>query len=79
MAGDRSSWNHRDSHMVDTLAHVSRFYGPHSRGVIWAHNTHNGDARATTMAQRCDSSLLLVNRATERVRYCVYLKLNVRP
>ncbi len=50
LRGDRESWNVRDIHMVDTVDRVARHRGAESRGVIWAHNTHVGDARATDMA-----------------------------
>jgi len=48
--GDRTSWNVRDHHMVDTVDRLARHLGPRSRGLVWAHNTHVGDARATDMA-----------------------------
>jgi erythromycin esterase-like protein len=56
MFGDRAgSWNLRDRHMADTvdqlLAHLDR-HGGTSRIVVWAHNSHVGDARATEMATR---------------------------
>ena len=56
MFGDRAgSWNQRDRHMADTLdqllAHLDR-HGGTARVVVWAHNSHVGDARATEMAQR---------------------------
>ncbi|MFG1925870.1 erythromycin esterase family protein [Cryptosporangium sp. NPDC048952] len=44
------SWNVRDVHMVNTLDRLLRHYGPESKAVVWAHNTHIGDARATDMA-----------------------------
>lgn len=44
------SWNIRDRHMQETLERLARFYGPSSRGVVWEHNTHIGDARHTDMA-----------------------------
>ncbi|MEN2738722.1 erythromycin esterase family protein [Microbacterium sp. X-17] len=47
---DRGSWNIRDTHMVDTVDRLAAHLGPASKGVLWAHNTHVGDARATTMA-----------------------------
>lgn len=47
--GDRESWNIRDTHMADTADRLMEHAGPDARGVIWAHNTHVGDARATTM------------------------------
>jgi erythromycin esterase-like protein len=55
MFGGRvSSWNLRDRHMTDTLdalsVHLSRQAGRQARIVVWAHNSHLGDARATEMA-----------------------------
>lgn len=44
------SWNIRDFHMVDTIERLLTFFGPTSRALVWAHNTHIGDARATDMA-----------------------------
>ena len=50
-----SSWNLRDRHMVETLdalvAHLGR-QGGRAKVVVWAHNSHLGDARATQMGQR---------------------------
>jgi erythromycin esterase-like protein len=56
MFGDHAaSWNLRDRHMADTLdqllAHLDR-HGGESRVVVWEHNSHVGDARATAMAHR---------------------------
>jgi erythromycin esterase-like protein len=48
--GGPESWNIRDRHMQETLDRLARFYGPTSRGIIWEHNTHIGDARHTDMA-----------------------------
>jgi erythromycin esterase-like protein len=49
--GRVSSWNLRDSHMaatIDTLAgHLTRRRGEPARIVVWAHNSHVGDSRAT--------------------------------
>jgi erythromycin esterase-like protein/predicted phosphoribosyltransferase len=48
------SWNVRDRHMVDTLdavqTHLSRQRGEPAKVVVWEHNSHLGDARATEMA-----------------------------
>src|SRR5207237_3493213 len=53
--GRDESWNLRDTHMVETLdalrTHVQRMSGG-SRVVVWAHNSHLGDARATQMGAR---------------------------
>jgi erythromycin esterase-like protein len=49
-----ASWNLRDQHMTETLFELMRFIdrtGQHARVVVWAHNSHLGDARATEMGQ----------------------------
>jgi erythromycin esterase-like protein len=48
--GDRQSWNIRDHHMADTIDRLAQRAGPRSKGLVWEHNTHVGDARATDMA-----------------------------
>jgi erythromycin esterase-like protein len=45
------SWNIRDRHMVQTLENLIQFHGSNAKGIIWEHNTHIGDARATDMAE----------------------------
>jgi len=59
-----SSWNLRDRHMVETLAALERHLGDTTgaRGtrpkiVVWAHNSHLGDARATEMSSRGEINL----------------------
>jgi erythromycin esterase-like protein len=52
-----SSWNLRDSHMVETLDALVRHLGPQTKVVIWAHNSHVGDARATEMGQHGELNL----------------------
>ena len=47
--GNDDSWNIRDAHMMETLNLLLEKYGSHSKGIVWAHNTHIGDYRATTM------------------------------
>ena len=51
--GRDNTWNLRDTHMADTLdaldAHLTRRDGRPARIVVWAHNSHLGDARATEM------------------------------
>src|SRR5690606_32283180 len=49
---ENSSWKQRDRHMFETLQSVMKFRGPQSKAVIWAHNSHIGDARATEMSAR---------------------------
>jgi erythromycin esterase-like protein/predicted phosphoribosyltransferase len=50
-----SSWNLRDRHMTETLdalvSYLSR-KGDRAKVVVWAHNSHLGDARATEMGKR---------------------------
>lgn len=48
---DEESWNIRDRHMVDALEAIMRFYGTSAKGIVWEHNTHVGDARATDMKE----------------------------
>jgi erythromycin esterase-like protein len=51
--GRESTWNLRDRHMVDTLdALRQRIQGASDGTVVWAHNSHLGDARATEMSRR---------------------------
>lgn len=49
MRGGADSWNIRDRHMVSTLDRLMKFHGENSKTIIWEHNTHIGDARATDM------------------------------
>ena len=49
--GDASSWNVRDCHMMDTLERLMAHHGPQAKAIVWEHNTHIGDARATDMAR----------------------------
>jgi erythromycin esterase-like protein len=47
--GGPASWNIRDQHMTQTLERLMGRHGPGARGIVWAHNTHVGDARHTDM------------------------------
>jgi putative phosphoribosyl transferase len=47
--GAAESWNLRDTHMFETLKQVMDHVGPSARAVVWAHNSHIGDARVTDM------------------------------
>lgn len=49
MGFDNESWNVRDRHMMETLDRLMKFHGAHAKGIVWEHNTHIGDARATDM------------------------------
>jgi protein-L-isoaspartate(D-aspartate) O-methyltransferase len=47
--GSAESWNLRDTHMFETLELLLQAKGPTSKAVVWAHNSHIGDARFTEM------------------------------
>ena len=49
MGFDNESWNVRDRHMMETLDRLLHFHGKSSKAIIWEHNSHIGDARATDM------------------------------
>ncbi len=49
--GGAQSWNVRDRHMMTTLNRLMDFYGKDAKVIVWEHNTHIGDARATDMAR----------------------------
>jgi erythromycin esterase-like protein len=55
-SGRSESWNLRDRHMVQTLdavqSHLTRQLGDPAKIVVWEHNSHLGDARATEMSAR---------------------------
>jgi protein-L-isoaspartate(D-aspartate) O-methyltransferase len=55
--GSRESWNLRDRHMFDTLKSVLDHRGDDARAVVWAHNSHLGDASATEMGMRGELNL----------------------
>ncbi len=50
--GSVASWNLRDQHMFDTLQSLLAFNGPGSKGIVWEHNSHVGNALATEMGAR---------------------------
>ena len=50
--GSNESWNLRDQHMFDTLEALLAFHGSAAKAVVWAHNSHLGDASATEMGLR---------------------------
>ena len=49
--GAAESWNRRDTHMFETLCAVLEARGPDAKAVVWAHNSHIGDASKTEMGQ----------------------------
>lgn len=50
--GSRDSWNLRDRHMFETLEAALAHRGEGARAVVWAHNSHIGNAAATEMGSR---------------------------
>jgi len=55
--GAAESWNQRDRHMFETLQQLLVAGGPDARAVVWAHNSHIGDARHTDMGMRGELNL----------------------
>lgn len=47
--GNEDSWNIRDTHMMETLKMLLDHYGQGAKAIVWEHNTHIGDYRATSM------------------------------
>ena len=62
--GGRDGWNLRDRHMAQVLAGLLDAGGPDARAVVWAHNSHVGDAQATEMGW--DGQLTLGRLCRER-------------
>jgi erythromycin esterase-like protein len=50
--GAAESWNLRDTHMFETLCQLLDAKGPRSKAIVWAHNSHIGNAAHTDMGQR---------------------------
>ena len=77
--GRISSWNLRDQHMAETVkalaTHLEEQLHRPARIVVWAHNSHLGDARATEMAQRHEMNVgqLLREAFGEHVRSIGFL------
>jgi protein-L-isoaspartate(D-aspartate) O-methyltransferase len=61
--GSVESWNLRDQHMYDTLERLLEFHGPGSKGIVWEHNSHVGDAAATEMGTRGEHNVGQLTRA----------------
>jgi erythromycin esterase-like protein len=66
--GRVSSWNLRDQHMMETLQalvrHLTETNGQQAKVVVWAHNSHLGNARATQMGERGELNLGQLVRET---------------
>ncbi len=61
--GAVESWNLRDQHMFDTLERLLEFHGPGSKGIVWEHNSHVGNAAATEMGARGEHNVGQLSRA----------------
>jgi erythromycin esterase-like protein len=73
-AGQVESWNLRDAHMMETLDSLldrTTRHSGYARAVVWAHNSHLGDARATQMGE--SRELNLGQLARERHRDNVFV------
>jgi protein-L-isoaspartate(D-aspartate) O-methyltransferase len=55
--GSRASWNLRDEHMFNTLKTLLAYHGERSKGIVWAHNSHVGNAEATEMSARGEHNI----------------------
>lgn len=71
-----SSWNIRDCHMVETLtslaAHLEARFNKPAKIVVWAHNSHIGDARATEMGSQGEVNIgQLVREQYDRHSYSI--------
>jgi erythromycin esterase-like protein len=71
--GGAESWNLRDRHMMATLEalleHATR-EGRSARAVVWAHNSHLGDARATSLSRHGELNLGQLAREREGQACC---------
>lgn len=71
IGGDAESWNARDRHMTEVLDKLLEHYGEGAKAVIWEHNTHIGDARATDMAAEQMVNVGQLVRERHRKSYAV--------
>jgi len=60
--GTVESWNLRDQHMFDTLERLLEFQGVGGKAIVWAHNSHVGDASATEMGTRGEHNVGQLSR-----------------
>ncbi|MEE4161493.1 MAG: protein-L-isoaspartate(D-aspartate) O-methyltransferase [Woeseiaceae bacterium] len=64
--GSHESWNLRDTYMFETLNTLRHYYaeaGADAKAIVWAHNSHVGDATATEMSARGETNLGKLARA----------------
>jgi erythromycin esterase-like protein len=60
--GSAASWNLRDRHMFETLQALLHHRGPAAKAVVWAHNSHIGNAAATAMGWRGEFNIGQLSR-----------------
>ena len=69
---ENNSWNQRDQHMFETLQAVLAHRGPGAKAVVWEHNSHIGDARATEMSARGEFNIgQLVRQEYDNAAYSI--------
>lgn len=61
---NNTSWNQRDQSMFDTLLRVMNYRGQNSKAIVWAHNSHIGDSRATQRSEHGEVNLGQMARET---------------
>lgn len=59
---DAVSWNSRVFHMTSTVNDLLKIYGENSKGIVWAHNTHIGDASYTNMRNSGEKNIGQLSR-----------------
>ena len=71
--GRANSWNLRDEHMFETLTELfTHLDGGQAKVIVWAHNSHLGDARATAMSRRGELNVgQLVRERLGRAAYAI--------
>ncbi|WP_180953496.1 erythromycin esterase family protein [Bacillus sp. T33-2] len=71
--GGPDDWNIRDHHMVDALEKIMAHHGSGAKAIVWEHNTHVGDARATDMREQglVNVGQLLREKHNEKEVYAV--------
>ena len=60
--GSADSWNLRDRHMFETLQRLLKHRGDKAKAVVWAHNSHIGNANATAMGWRGEFNIGQLSR-----------------
>lgn len=60
---DAASWNSRVTHMHNTVTDLLDLYGENAKGIVWAHNTHIGDASFSSMRNFDQKNIGQLSRA----------------